>query len=246
MRRFVLPLALTLAACATQEPVSEPQPQPGLEQATQGVQLRGTVVDAQSGKVVPHATICEFAEQVPCVRTNPDGSFELGELPQGSQTILEVYARGYEKTLYAVRLHDADQAPRLSLVTEGHWKALATQAGVTPKPDTGDVRLVTRRWLADRIVPMAGMTVEPRNEEADVWYLGKQNEVTGPSGETIVWNSTPGLWTYQFRFEDEALLCAARFGWQQSEDDVLIPVMAGYLTHVEHTCMVVPDLGPID
>jgi len=246
MRSVLVPLALTLFACNGAEPLSDPQPQPGLQEGPLTVALRGRVVDAQTDAPVSHASICDFGEQTPCVRTSRDGSFELGGLASGAETMLEVYARGYEKTLYAIRVSDPDQAPLLSLVSQGHWKELSTSAGVRPDPETGDVRMVTRRWLADRVFPMAGMTVEPRNGDADVWYMGKHAEVTGPSGEAIVWNSEPGLWSYQFRFEDEVLLCAARFGWQERADRVRVPVLAGYLTHVEHTCMVIPDLEPIE
>jgi hypothetical protein len=219
------------------EPVAAEVPRPD-----PGVALTGNVFDGVTNTAVPRAEVCLVAADTSCRRTGPQGEFELPPLPLDSIAMLEIVAPGYEPTLYPLIVRSGAQARAVKVMPLGHWKDLATRAGVREDGTKGNIRFVASEWMATHLEPMNGLQYVPKDPEAVeiVWYYGKHGE-TGRRGEAIGFNSQPGLWSYQMVVDGAELLCAARFGWNTSEDQVVIPVVAGYTTNVEHVCMVIPD-----
>jgi|GEM_PF-2193337 len=237
--------ALGLLGCQPRPNERNPGPQPVAAEVPRpdpGVALQGQVLDTATNQPVSRAEVCLVSSETSCRRTGPGGVFQLPPLPRDSVAMLEVVASGYEPTLYPLVLHSDDQMRSVRVMPQGRWTSLADRAGVTENGTEGNIRFVAREWVDTHFEPLTGLQYVPKDPAANetLWYYGKHG-LTGEEGGAIAFNSKPGLWSYQLVVDGSELLCAARFGWNTSADQVVVPVVAGFTTNIEHVCLVVPE-----
>jgi len=213
--------------------------------AFEGYAQEGRIVDAVTGEALSFARVCEFGEAVACVHSDVEGRYRLAPLGASAEVILEVARPGYAQTLLPLRITRKNQLPTVELMPVGDWAALADEAGHRADPERGDVRFVLGHFVDAEWVRLPGAELVTEGDAgADVWYRGRKEARTGVLGEAVVWNADPGVFTYQVQYDPQPLLCGARTGWQEGAAGLALPVVAGWLTQVQATCVVLDKALP--
>lgn len=250
-RILALISALALVACGTPTERSHTpdsvQPQDGLVDAVgnpEFVDVGGRVLDGATGRGLEAARICLTDASAPCARTDREGAFTLPAHPVGARLTVLVYAEGYERSLRPLTVHRDAPTIDVSMLGAGTLDRVAAAAGTEPDVGLSHLLVNVRRWTPQGIEPLEGVQLAPHPRMGgSTWYGARTHRATADSGRAWLLNAVQGTWTLGLSQEQGAtdtLLCATSLGWTDGGAQQ-VPLLPGYVTQVEWTCLSLPD-----
>ena len=204
-----------------------------------GVSAWGLVRQEEGGAPLQGVAVCDFYDHSACDRTDEDGMFELDGLLAGAMGLLELRIRGRAPVLVPVALDQEVTFIELAMPRDDMHQRLLKVADVPAPAGDGAVRFQMWRSQGYGLHPLR---VSWTSTEGDATTIST-TELPNTARQTLeTWavGLSAGIRSFRWSAAEGSLLCSRRSGWRGAGyGEVVVPVLAGYVTHVEQVCVVV-------